>query len=209
MAEHTRIRILSVDDHRLFREGMAAVIRNQPDMLLVAEAASGPESLERFCEHQPDVTLMDQRLHASSGLDAMTAILTHFPEARVILVSTFEGDLELQNALQAGAWGHIVKTMHPREIVNAIRHVYAGRRFFRPQLTNYAVRRVGRDGQPSGEAEVRSVPTDENRNRDIGQGESTSVGKSEKRFIQAVRHLGVHSQADGLNLGARRGFIRL
>jgi DNA-binding NarL/FixJ family response regulator len=128
------IRILSVDDHPLFREGIAAVIKNQSDMLLVAEAASGAEALRQFREHRPDVTLMDLRLPDSSGIEAMIAIRTHFPEARVILVATFEGDVEIHGAMQAGAWGYIFKTMPPREMVEMIRQVYAGRKCAPPPI---------------------------------------------------------------------------
>jgi DNA-binding NarL/FixJ family response regulator len=151
MTKRTGMRILSVDDHRLFREGIATVIRDQSDMLLVAEAATGPEALKQFRDHQPDVTLMDMRLRDSSGMEAMLAILGHFPEARVILVSTFDNDYETQGALRTGAWGHILKTMHPREIVNAIRQVHAGQKAFPPSsIPGIAARAGNRHGKGKG-----------------------------------------------------------
>src|SRR6266404_5397590 len=101
MSEQTRIRILCVDDHPLLRQGIAAIINNQPDMVLVAQASSGTEAIQKFREHRPDVTLMDLRLPDLSGIDAMIAIRTEFPEARIIMLTTFEGDVEIQRALEA------------------------------------------------------------------------------------------------------------
>jgi DNA-binding NarL/FixJ family response regulator len=121
-------------DHPLFREGIASVIQNQPDMLLVAETASAREALQRFREHLPDITLMDLRLSDSSGIEAMVAIRAHFTDARVSLLSNFEGDVEIQHAMQAGAWGYILKTMHPRAITEMIRQVYSGTKGILPPV---------------------------------------------------------------------------
>src|SRR5208337_1713878 len=120
MATLTRIRILSVDDHPLMHEGIATVIRNQPDMLLVADASNGRDAIRRFQDHMPDVTLMDLRLPDMSGIDAMTAILTQSPEARVIILTTFEGDVEIRRALEAGARNYVLKSMPPKELMDVI-----------------------------------------------------------------------------------------
>ena len=109
MSERPQIRVFSVDDHPLLREGIAALVRNQPDMELIAEASSGSEAIKQFQTHQPDVTLMDLRLPDISGIDAMIAIRGEFPEARIIVLTTFEGDIEIQRALQAGARGYLLK----------------------------------------------------------------------------------------------------
>lgn len=208
MAKQTEIRILVVDDHRLFREGIATVIKAQDDMLVVAEAANGPEALERYREHQPDVTLMDMRLRDSSGLDAMIAIRKRFPEARVILVSTFEGDLEIASALQAGAAGHILKTMHPREIVGTIRQVYANEKCASLPSTDHTSQSAGDKCVTSGEGELLVHLAIENQNRGIGQRLLISENPVKKHFKQMMQKLDARRQTSALNITAQGGFIR-
>src|SRR5712671_464829 len=120
MSDPQLIHILCVDDHPLLREGIAAIINNQPDMLLVAEATNGTEGIEKFGTHQPDVTLMDLRLPDMSGVDSLIAIRAAFPDARIIMLTTFEGDVEVQRALAAGARAYLLKSMPHKELVDAI-----------------------------------------------------------------------------------------
>jgi len=128
MNDHARIRVLTVDDHPLLQEGIAAIINSQPDMQLVAQAFSGSEALQTFREHQPDITLMDLRLPDMSGIDTMVAIRAEFPEARIVMLTTFAGDVEIQRAVQAGAWGYMLKSMAPRDLLAVIRQVHTGKR---------------------------------------------------------------------------------
>src|SRR4028119_2471616 len=126
--EQNIIRIFSVDDHPLMHEGIAAIINNQADMTLVAEASNGGDALEKFRSSRPDVTLMDLRLPDMSGIDAMISILTEFPDARIIMLTMSEGDVEIRRALQAGARAYLLKTMPPKEITETIRKVHKGKK---------------------------------------------------------------------------------
>ncbi len=132
MSAASQIRVFSVDDHPLLHEGLATIIKNQADLLLVAEASNGREAIQRFREHKPDVTLMDLRLPDMSGIDAMISIRSEFPEARVIILTTFAGDVEIQRALEAGARAYMLKSMPPKELVEAIRQVHAGKKKIPP-----------------------------------------------------------------------------
>jgi len=119
------IRVFSVDDHALVREGLAMIINCQPGMLMVAQASSGREAIELFREHKPDVTLMDLRLPDMTGIDAMIAIRSEFPGARVIILTTFESDTEIQRALAKGASAYMLKTAHPKDLAETIRRVHS------------------------------------------------------------------------------------
>ena len=128
MTGQPAIRVMSVDDHPLLRQGLAALINNQRGMVLVAQAANAQEGIAQFRKHQPDVTLMDLRLPDKSGIEALIAIRAEFPKAKVIMLTTFEGDVEIQRALEAGAQGYILKSMAPKEIVEVIVQVHAGKK---------------------------------------------------------------------------------
>src|ERR1700740_2767395 len=131
-----RIRVFCVDDHPLMREGIATVIRNASDMQLIAEASTGHEAIQGFREHQPDVTLMDVRMPDMGGIDALLTIRKEFADARVIMLTTFEGDAEIHRALQAGAQGYMLKNMPRKQLVDMIRKVHAGKKQIPPEVAD-------------------------------------------------------------------------
>src|ERR1700755_1508163 len=137
------IRILCVDDHPLMREGITAVIQSEPDMLVVGEASNGQEALQEFRKHRPDIPLMDLRLPDMSGIDALIAIRAEYAAARVIMLTTFEGDAEIQRALQAGAQGYMLKSMPRKQLVDMIRRVHAGKRHIPPEVAVQLIEHMG------------------------------------------------------------------
>src|SRR6059036_76914 len=165
MSDQARIRVFCVDDHPLMREGIAVIINHQPDMLLLAEASTGFEAIQKYREHQPDVTLMDLRLPDMSGIDSLIAIRAEFPEARIIVLTTYEGDVEIQRALGAGARGYMLKSMPPRDLVEGIRGVHAGKKRIPQEVANQVAEHLGEETLSEREVEVLRRVAGGNRNR--------------------------------------------
>jgi DNA-binding NarL/FixJ family response regulator len=209
MSDQARIRILTVDDHPLMREGTAAMIKSQADMLLVAEAADGREAIQRFREHQPDVTLMDIRLPDRSGIDAMMAIRSEFPEARILMLTTFEGDAEIQRALQAGARGYMLKSMPPGELLAGIREVHAGRKRIPPEVATHLAEHLGEEALTARELEVLREVAGGNRNRDIA-GRLFITEETVKVHVKHIMEkLGAKDRTEAVAIALRRGIIQL
>lgn len=209
MTEQARIRILGVDDHPLLREGIAAIITSQPDMVLVSQAANGAEAIQQYREHRPDVTLMDLRLPDLNGIDVMIAIRVEFPEARIIMLTTFEGDVEIQRALEAGARGYLLKNMPPSELAQVIRQVHAGKKRIPPEIAAQLAEHMSDDNLTAREVEVLQQIAGGNRNRDIGDLLHISEETVKVHIKHIMDKLGAKDRTQAIAIAVRRGIIHL
>jgi DNA-binding NarL/FixJ family response regulator len=209
MSAATRIRVFCVDDHPLMREGIATVIKNEPDMQLVAEASTGQDAIRGFREHRPDVTLMDVRMPDMGGIDALLAIRTEFANARVIMLTTFEGDAEIKRALEAGARGYMLKSMPRKQLVDVIRKVHGGQKHIPNEVAAQLMEHLGAETLSKREVEVLQKVAAGNRNSDI----AALLFISEETVKGHVKHimekLGASDRTEAVAIGIRRGFIHL
>ena len=207
--DRTCIRVLSVDHHPLLHEGIASVINHQPDMTLVAQASGGREAIRLYREHRPDVTLMDVWLPDMGGIEALIAIRVEFPAARIIMLSSLQGDMEVRRALGAGAWGYLLKNVPTGELVRAVREVHAGRKRVAPEVADQLAEHVGDENLTAREIEVLTLVCDGKRNREIGQLLCISE-ETVKLHMKGIRQkLGAKDRTEAMAIEARRGIIRL
>ena len=204
-----QIRVFSVDDHPLLREGIVAVINGQPDMQVVAQASDGREAISYFCEHKPDVTLMDLRLPDMSGIDAMIAIRGQFPEARVIMLTTFDCDAEIQRALAAGARSYILKSMPPREMAETIRQVHSGKKRIPPEVAACLAEHLGDEALSEREVEVLLRVMGGNRNRDIAERLFISEETVKAHIKHIMEKLDANDRTQAVTIAVQRGIIQL
>jgi DNA-binding NarL/FixJ family response regulator len=208
MTEPLPIRILSIDDHPLMREGIAAVVDSEPDMKIVARASTGIDGVQEFRKHRPDVTLMDLRLPDMSGIEAIRAIRSEFPDARIVILTMFEGDVEIQRALDAGARGYLLKSMPPEALASEIRKVQAGKRRLPPEVASQLSEYFGEESLTPREIEVLQQVSTGRRNREIGEvlGISEVTVKAHvKRIMDKLR---ARDRTEAIAIAIRRGIIR-
>jgi DNA-binding NarL/FixJ family response regulator len=209
MKSGTRIRILCVDDHPAFREGIATVVANESDLELVGTAATGKAALEQFRALRPDITLMDLRLPDMSGISAIASVRADFPDARAIVVTTYEGDYEIQRALTAGACGYLLKSAPLDELVGVIRKVHAGRKHLPAELAENLAVHVGGEALTDREIDVLRRIAEGDRNRDIGEQLKIAEETVKVHVKHIMEKLGAKDRTQAVAIGIRRGVISL
>ena len=209
MSKATKIRVFSVDDHPLVREGIAAIINSQEDMEIVAQAATGREAILLFRAHRPDVTLMDLRMPDISGIDALSAILGEFPDARLVMLTTFEGDVEIQRSLAAGARGYLLKTMPPKDLVEAVRQVHAGKKRIPQEIAAQLAEHIADERLTEREIDVLQHVAGGNRNREIAERLFISEETVKVHVKHIMEKLGATDRTSAVTIAVRRGIIQL
>ena len=204
-----KIRVISVDDHPFLREGIAAIINRQEDMEMVAQAESGREAIQLFRQQRPDIALMDIRLPDINGIDALSAILAEFPDARVVMLTTSEGDVEIQRALSAGARGYVLKSMPPKYLVEVVRQVHAGQKRVPSEVAVKLAEHMGEELLTERELDVLKQVALGKRNRQIAEELFISDETVKVHLKHIMEKLGVNDRTSAVTIGVQRGIIQL
>jgi DNA-binding NarL/FixJ family response regulator len=203
------IRVLSVDDHPLLREGIAALVNAESDMKLIAEATNGQEAIEKFRLHRPDVTLMDLQMPALNGIEAIIGIRSEFPKARIIVLTTYTGDVQVLRALKAGARGYILKAQVRRELLDSIRAVHAGQKRIPPEVAAQLAEHTGENDLSSREIDVLQLIATGNANKEIAAQLSIAEETVKSHVTSILAKLGANDRTHAVTLALKRGIIEL
>src|SRR5437879_7699877 len=201
------IRILSVDDHPILRQGVAALVSGQADMSLVAQASNGREAIHQFRAHHPDVTLMDLQMPEMGGVDAMIAIRGEFPEARIIVLTTYTGDVQVLRALKAGARGYLLKNSLHKELLETIRAVHAGKKALSPEASYQLAEHATDDALTPAEIAVLRLIAEGNANKQIADQLSVTEETVKGRVKSILSKLGANDRTHAAMIGLKRGII--
>ena len=204
-----KIRILTVDDHPILRQGIAGLIADESDMTLVAEAANGREAIQQFRTHRPDVTLMDLQMPEMNGLDAMIAIRGEFPDARIIVLTTYTGDVQAMRALQAGARAYLLKNGLHKELLDTIRAVHAGRKTLSPEISFQLAEHSAEESLSAAEVRVLSLIAEGNSNKEIAARLSLTEDAVKGQVRNILAKLGANDRTQAVTIAVKRGIIEL
>ncbi len=201
------IKVLAVDDHPLLREGIAAVLNGEQDIELVAEAVNGREAIELFRQHRPDITLMDLQMPDMNGIETIIAIRSEFPNARFVVLTTYQGDVQAVRALKAGASGYLLKSMLRKDLLDTIRVVHAGRRRIPPEIATELADHIAEDTLTDREIEVLRRVANGNSNKIIGAQLNVSEATIKGHLKSILAKLGANDRTHAVTIAIRRGFI--
>jgi DNA-binding NarL/FixJ family response regulator len=203
------IRILTVDDHPLLRAGIEALVSSQADMVVVAECANGRDAIQQFRKHRPDVTLMDLQMPEMSGTDAIIAIRDEFPDARIIVLTTYAGDVQALRALQAGARGYLLKGAVQEELLDTIRAVHSGRKTLSPTISHRIAEHATDDALTKNEIDVLRLIAEGKANKQIADHLSIAEETVKSRVKNILSKLGADDRTHAAMIGLKRGIIDL
>ena len=207
--ETKTIRILTADDHALLREGIASLVAIEPDMELVAQAATGREAIEQFRRHRPDITLMDLQMPDISGIEAIIAIRSEFPNARIVVLTTYSGDVQVVRALKAGARGYLLKGNVHTDLLETIRAVHAGGKRIPPEVAGDLARHTGEDQLTARELDILKLIAKGNANKEIAAQLSIAEDTVKSHVGNILEKLGANDRTHAVTIGLKRGIIEL
>ena len=208
-AEVSKIRILAVDDHPIVRQGIAGLVGIQEDMVLIGEASNGREAIQQFRTHHPDVTLMDLQMPEMNGIDALIAIRNEFPEARIIVLTTYAGDTQILRALKAGAQAYLLKNTLHKELLQTIRAVNSGKKTLSPEASYQIAEHAADDALTPSEILVLRLIAAGNANKQIADQLSITEETVKSRVKCILSKLGAHDRTHAVTISLKRGIIEL
>lgn len=209
MSQSTNIRVLIVDDHSIVRQGLATIINRDPEMTVIAQAEDGQQAIDCFREYQPDVTLMDLRMPQVGGVEAITAICAEFKLARIMVLTTYDGDEDIYRGLQAGAKGYLLKDAKPNELLNAIRTIHRGQQYIPPSVGAKLVQRMSNPELSERELDVLRLMAQGMSNLEIGTALSIGESTVKSHVNRILSKLGVNDRTQAVIVAVKRGIVSL
>jgi two-component system NarL family response regulator len=209
MSQSTKIRVLIADDHSLVTEGLANIINYDPEMTVVAQAENGQQAIDQYREHQPDIILMDLRMPGMGGVEAITAICAEFKSARIIVLTTYDGDEDIYQGLKAGAQGYLLKDAKPNELLNAIRIVHNGQQYVSSTVAGKLVERMNTPVLSERELDVLRLIAQGLSNQDIGTALNIGESTVKSHVTRILDKLGVSDRTQAVIVGVKRGLVSL